>query len=226
MMVVFESTGGVDLGGMNGGSGGSRNLDLHAPDSPTDSQRTTDGADSQQPTATQPPSPPPLQQQQQQRPLPMVSAVDPNLPQKSFPLGRPHVVQGPLHTTVQQHPLQPGSHGLSQVVTNGALGVLGGGTMTAAHRSVGASVGRNGDISEEGFRKDMRDLEELLSKLNPMAEEFVPSSLHNQSPRSGADGTSAYPLDFAAQHATGNGNSSANRNGGRRVSLLRFPHLL
>ncbi|CAA7399607.1 unnamed protein product [Spirodela intermedia] len=88
--------------------------------------------------------------------------------------------------------------------------------MTTAHRSVGASVGRNGDISEEGFRKDMRDLEELLSKLNPMAEEFVPSSLHSQSPRSDANGTSAYPNDFAAQLTTGNGNSSANRNGGRR----------
>ncbi|KAL0913938.1 hypothetical protein M5K25_017433 [Dendrobium thyrsiflorum] len=34
--------------------------------------------------------------------------------------------------------------------------------------------GRRGD--EEGFKRDMRDLEELLSKLNPMAEEFVPQS--------------------------------------------------
>lgn len=32
----------------------------------------------------------------------------------------------------------------------------------------------NGD---ESFKHDMRDLEDLLSKLNPMAEEFVPPSL-------------------------------------------------
>jgi hypothetical protein len=31
----------------------------------------------------------------------------------------------------------------------------------------------------ESFKREMRDLEELLSKLNPMAEEFVPPSLAN-----------------------------------------------
>ncbi|KAL8211338.1 hypothetical protein R6Q57_005775 [Mikania cordata] len=35
------------------------------------------------------------------------------------------------------------------------------------------------DHEEEGFQKDMRDLAEMLSKLNPMAEEFVPPSLSN-----------------------------------------------
>lgn len=30
---------------------------------------------------------------------------------------------------------------------------------------------------EEGLKREIRDLEELLSKLNPMAEEFVPPSL-------------------------------------------------
>lgn len=30
---------------------------------------------------------------------------------------------------------------------------------------------------DEGMKREMRDLEELLSKLNPMAEEFVPPSL-------------------------------------------------
>ncbi|GER46745.1 polyadenylate-binding protein [Striga asiatica] len=30
---------------------------------------------------------------------------------------------------------------------------------------------------EEGFKREMRDLEEMLSKLNPMAKEFVPPSL-------------------------------------------------
>nr|XP_043631699.1 polyadenylate-binding protein-interacting protein 11-like [Erigeron canadensis] len=32
---------------------------------------------------------------------------------------------------------------------------------------------------EEGFKKEMRDLAEMLSKLNPMAEEFIPPSLSN-----------------------------------------------
>ncbi|KAL8209616.1 hypothetical protein R6Q57_006348 [Mikania cordata] len=35
------------------------------------------------------------------------------------------------------------------------------------------------DHEEEGFDKDMRNLAEMLSKLNPMAEEFVPPSLSN-----------------------------------------------
>lgn len=35
------------------------------------------------------------------------------------------------------------------------------------------------DHEEEGFKKEMRDLAEMLSKLNPMAEEFVPPSLTN-----------------------------------------------
>ncbi|XP_073140034.1 polyadenylate-binding protein-interacting protein 12-like [Henckelia pumila] len=36
----------------------------------------------------------------------------------------------------------------------------------------------NGEDDEgEGFKKEIRDLEEMLSKLNPMAEEFVPPSL-------------------------------------------------
>ncbi|KAJ0867653.1 putative ataxin-2 [Helianthus annuus] len=32
----------------------------------------------------------------------------------------------------------------------------------------------NGNHEEEGFRKEMRDLADMLSKLNPMAAEFVP----------------------------------------------------
>lgn len=51
----------------------------------------------------------------------------------------------------------------------------------------GLDARRNVQIDEEdddgpkGFKteKEMRDLEEMLSKLNPMAEEFVPPSLSN-----------------------------------------------
>ncbi|CAN4087067.1 unnamed protein product [Withania somnifera] len=42
----------------------------------------------------------------------------------------------------------------------------------------------DGDGGDEGFNKgmkEMRDLEEMLSKLNPLAEEFVPLSLSNNS---------------------------------------------
>ncbi|GAB4826115.1 Poly(A) RNA polymerase cid11 [Ancistrocladus abbreviatus] len=42
-------------------------------------------------------------------------------------------------------------------------------------------TGRN-EKNGEGFKKDIRDLEEMLSKLNPMAEEFVPPSLASFQP--------------------------------------------
>ncbi|CAK9141587.1 unnamed protein product [Ilex paraguariensis] len=44
------------------------------------------------------------------------------------------------------------------------------------------------DDGGEGFNREMRDLAEMLSKLNPMAEEFVPPSLvnhHGLVPQSG-----------------------------------------
>ncbi|XP_019200422.1 PREDICTED: polyadenylate-binding protein-interacting protein 12-like isoform X2 [Ipomoea nil] len=46
-------------------------------------------------------------------------------------------------------------------------------------RRNGGEIDEGGDGGEEGFKreKEMRDLEEMLSKLNPMAEEFVPPSL-------------------------------------------------
>ncbi|KAL1565490.1 Poly(A) RNA polymerase cid13 [Salvia divinorum] len=52
------------------------------------------------------------------------------------------------------------------------------------HRQLGNGTPReekleseDGDDGGEGFKREMRDLEEMLSKLNPMAEEFVPPSL-------------------------------------------------
>ncbi|XP_021999006.1 polyadenylate-binding protein-interacting protein 11 isoform X1 [Helianthus annuus] len=41
----------------------------------------------------------------------------------------------------------------------------------------------NGNHEEEGFRKEMRDLADMLSKLNPMAAEFVPPSLSSNNIR-------------------------------------------
>lgn len=46
------------------------------------------------------------------------------------------------------------------------------------YHNMTSSVGGDNDDGGNGFKKDMRDLEEMLSKLNPMAEEFVP--LHQQ----------------------------------------------
>ncbi|KAL8519598.1 hypothetical protein ACS0TY_010511 [Phlomoides rotata] len=44
------------------------------------------------------------------------------------------------------------------------------------HHSVNGNGEKNVDDGGEGFKREMRDLEEMLSKLNPMAEEFVPPS--------------------------------------------------
>ncbi|KAK9093789.1 hypothetical protein Scep_025258 [Stephania cephalantha] len=63
-------------------------------------------------------------------------------------------------------------------------------------------------VDLEKSERDMRDLEELLSKLNPMAEEFVPPSLVNHGSHAG----------FFANNFTmhSNGNGIANGNTGRR----------
>ncbi|PSS11899.1 Polyadenylate-binding protein [Actinidia chinensis var. chinensis] len=51
------------------------------------------------------------------------------------------------------------------------------GSAVQNHRTV-----ENGDDGSEGLKREMRDLEEFLSKLNPMAEEFVPPSLGHHIP--------------------------------------------
>ncbi|KAK4273838.1 hypothetical protein QN277_017156 [Acacia crassicarpa] len=69
---------------------------------------------------------------------------------------------------------------------------------------------RNGDDGGESFKRDMRDLEELLSKLNPMAEEFVPPSLTNHHGFFGDSGFS-YPNNFIPHLNYGNANGHTNR---------------
>ncbi|KAL9259964.1 Polyadenylate-binding protein-interacting protein 11-like protein [Drosera capensis] len=54
----------------------------------------------------------------------------------------------------------------------------GAGYQTDRNHAKGVSHVRNGE-NDEGFKKDIMDLEEMLSKLNPMAEEFVPDSRAN-----------------------------------------------
>ncbi|KAF8412060.1 hypothetical protein HHK36_000013 [Tetracentron sinense] len=78
------------------------------------------------------------------------------------------------------------------------------GAMAAQHGSAGKygfglAQRSNGGNADEGFNRDMRDLEELLSKLNPMAEEFVPPSLTNH-----GSGGGFYTNNFVMHNNTGN----------------------
>uniref|UniRef100_A0A1D1Z3Y2 Splicing regulatory glutamine/lysine-rich protein 1 n=1 Tax=Anthurium amnicola TaxID=1678845 RepID=A0A1D1Z3Y2_9ARAE len=220
-MAIMESNGGVDLG-TSAGSAGSRNQEPRSAELPLDSHSPDEegGADAERPSSGTP-SPPPSSQQQ--RALPMVGAVDPYLFQKGFPVGRPQLASAALHMKLQQHTFQRFGHGLSQVsgaaATNGGRGVPGGGVMAAARRSNGAAAGRNGEAAGEGFGRDIRELEELLSKLNPMAEEFVPSSvaINDRFPGDSGGGGAVYGDNFGTQEQNiENRNTNANGSGGRR----------
>jgi hypothetical protein len=73
----------------------------------------------------------------------------------------------------------------------------------------------------ESFKREMRDLEELLSKLNPMAEEFVPPSLvtnYHGYLAAGPNAGFGYPNNFMIQNNFGNANGQINR----RVWLFCF----
>ncbi|XP_073012580.1 polyadenylate-binding protein-interacting protein 12-like isoform X1 [Typha latifolia] len=86
-----------------------------------------------------------------------------------------------------------------------------------AGAGAGDEVARNGEeaAAGEGFKREMRDLEELLSKLNPMAEEFVPPSLAAAGNRYAGFGF----FDGSGGNS-GVGIVSANGGGGRRVRVL------
>ncbi|KAJ0971169.1 hypothetical protein J5N97_019128 [Dioscorea zingiberensis] len=84
----------------------------------------------------------------------------------------------------------------------------------------GAAVVQLPNGGGEGFKREMRDLEELLSKLNPMAEEFVPPSLANSNygpgtaGAAGAGGARIFPSNFGVPN--GHVNGVVNGTGGRR----------
>ncbi|KAL0904863.1 hypothetical protein M5K25_027022 [Dendrobium thyrsiflorum] len=77
---------------------------------------------------------------------------------------------------------------------------------------------------EDGFKQDMRDLEELLSKLNPMAAEFVPPSHINHASRGFGDGGGSFFSNNVGLHGlypnsgypNGGYPNAVNTNGGRR----------
>ncbi|KAJ4951708.1 hypothetical protein NE237_028540 [Protea cynaroides] len=115
------------------------------------------------------------------------------------------------HKAHVQHNLDQGLKNGVQNVQVGAMMIQHGATGKSGfgqihHRSNGVDLQRNGEVGE-GFKRDMRDLEELLSKLNPMAEEFVPPSLTNHASLSG----SLYTNNFVT-HSPGNGNANGNTN--------------
>ncbi|OIW15330.1 hypothetical protein TanjilG_10770 [Lupinus angustifolius] len=95
--------------------------------------------------------------------------------------------------------------------------------MVVNNNGYGGVSGENGG---ESFKRDMRDLEELLSKLNPMAEEFVPPSLINNFGYLAAhDAGFGYPNTFVLPNNYGIDNGQNNRrkkngynNGKRRSS--------
>ncbi|KAL6972162.1 poly(A) polymerase Cid12 [Sarracenia purpurea var. burkii] len=77
------------------------------------------------------------------------------------------------------------------------LGINGNGVHNHQMVSNGDDLRRNGeDDGGEGFNREMRDLEEMLSKLNPMAEEFVPPSLANYIPVPASSGLLGYTNGF------------------------------
>ncbi|MCD7467824.1 Poly(A) RNA polymerase cid11 [Datura stramonium] len=83
--------------------------------------------------------------------------------------------QEPQKASLQANGIQQQQHGVD------GNGVSGNHSIQREHQKMKGADLRNGgvDDGEEGFKKEMRDLEEMLSKLNPMAEEFVPPSLAN-----------------------------------------------
>ncbi|MQL68871.1 hypothetical protein Taro_001152 [Colocasia esculenta] len=214
-MAVIEGNGGVDLG-TEAGAIGSGDHEPGAVESAAALHSPAEDADAQgqRPLGAVPP----VFLQQQQRSLSLVSVVDTNqLPQGFPPVGRPQLSPAALHAKLRQRSFQTFGHGIGRV--DETQNVRGGGMMAAALQSNGADGGRNDEVAGEGFNRDIRDLEELLSKLNPMAEEFVPSSLVSNV-RSGDDGgvgDNLYNNNFGAQQQNiEDGDNHANANGGRR----------
>ncbi|XP_021900350.1 polyadenylate-binding protein-interacting protein 11 [Carica papaya] len=93
---------------------------------------------------------------------------------------------------------------------------------------IGAQVGHvarsDGGDGDESFKRDMRELQELFSKLNPMAEEFVPPSLakHGGNGVNGINGgfysnSSLLSDNFSAAARNGQVNENS---GGRRKKIF------
>ncbi|GMI95333.1 CTC-interacting domain 11 [Hibiscus trionum] len=88
------------------------------------------------------------------------------------------------------------------------------------HRSNGGDLQRScggaEDEAGDSFKRDMRELQELFSNLNPMAEEFVPHSVANHGFNGGF-----FPNSFMQNNNNISRNGQANENGaGRRKKIF------
>nr|CAD1840702.1 unnamed protein product [Ananas comosus var. bracteatus] len=113
-----------------------------------------------------------------------------------FPVLRPHHDPSAFHIGAHHF-----ARGGEELVRSAAAAAGGGG-----HRSIGAEA-----AGGDGFKREMRDLEELLSKLNPMAEEFVPPSLVSSHQHGAGGGAGFFSDGFKINSGLGNGGV-----GGRR----------
>ncbi|XP_060212240.1 polyadenylate-binding protein-interacting protein 11-like isoform X1 [Lycium barbarum] len=86
------------------------------------------------------------------------------------------VINQNFHVNQLQQEPQKGSLQVNGINGNGLLG-NDHSVIEHEHEKMNGGDLRNGD--DEGFKKEMRDLQEIFSKLNPKAEEFVPPSLAN-----------------------------------------------
>ncbi|CAE5959076.1 unnamed protein product [Arabidopsis arenosa] len=91
------------------------------------------------------------------------------------------------------------------------------------YSKIGSHVARSDGVDGgESFKRDMRELQELFSKLNPMAEEFVPPSLTKQGGNGGLNGVNGGFFTSAGSFFRNNGFSGTgnggygNENGGFR----------
>ncbi|KAF6159595.1 hypothetical protein GIB67_034557 [Kingdonia uniflora] len=103
----------------------------------------------------------------------------------------------------------PSAHVSSNNNNNNNNNNSGGGHQVAVKYNKGGGGG--GEVGSMERERDMRDLEELLSKLNPLAEEFVPPSLVNHHGGSDVDnGGGFYGNNFLMPNTmminNGNGN--------------------
>lgn len=161
------------------------------------------------------------------------AAVDQNgAPRSTIPsdqnIQKMSVDHQPQKTSVQHKP-QMGVFQQQKQSINGN-GVMGQHDFQTQHQKMnGVDLRRNGGVVDEdedgeGFKKEMRDLEEMLSKLNPMAEEFVPPSLstnHGVVPISpGGEQFGIDAFNFVMQAGLNDGNFN------RRVSISALFHFL
>ncbi|XP_052479235.1 polyadenylate-binding protein-interacting protein 11 isoform X2 [Gossypium raimondii] len=84
------------------------------------------------------------------------------------------------------------------------------------NKIVGTNGGGGKDELEDSFERDRRKLQELFSKLNPMAEEFVPHSLVNNGLNGGFH-TNNIALQNNNNNVSRNGNANCNGGGKRKI---------